>query len=56
MELIREPLNVDFEVDPRPLSEDEKKSISNFIKVDKLKKVKVKARLAKRKPTRLKRK
>jgi hypothetical protein len=31
MGLIREPLDVDFFVDPRPLTENEKKMISDFI-------------------------
>ena len=35
MGLIREPLDVDFFVDPRPLTEKEKKMISDFIKADK---------------------
>ena len=35
MGLIREPLDVDFFVDPRPLTEKEKKMISDFIKTDK---------------------
>jgi hypothetical protein len=35
MGLIREPLEVDFFVDPRPISEKEKKMISDFIKADK---------------------
>ena len=37
MGLIREPLEVDFYVDPRPLTEKEKKMISDFIKADKAK-------------------
>ena len=56
MGLIKEPLDVDFVVDPRPLTDKEKKAISDFIKADKLKRAKSKARLAKRKPTSLKRK
>ena len=35
MGLIREPLEVDFFVDPRPLTEKEKKMISDYIKSDK---------------------
>ena len=35
MGLIIEPLDVDFVVDPRPLTEKEKKMISDFIKADK---------------------
>ena len=37
MGLIREPLDIDFFVDPRPLTEKEKKMISDFIKTDKKK-------------------
>jgi hypothetical protein len=37
MGLIREPLDVDFYVDPKPLTEKDKKMISDFIKADKLK-------------------
>ena len=53
MGLIREPLDVDFVVDPRPLTVDDKKSISDFIKADKLKRANAKS--VKRKSTRLKR-
>ncbi len=35
MGLIREPLEVDFFVNPRPLTEKEQKMISDFIKADK---------------------
>ncbi|QQS50974.1 MAG: hypothetical protein IPM71_15570 [Bacteroidota bacterium] len=35
MGLIREPLEVDFFVDPKPLTEKEKKMISDYIKADK---------------------
>lgn len=35
MGLIRESLEVDFFVDPRPLTEKEKKMISDYIKADK---------------------
>ena len=35
MGLIREPLDVDFFVDPRPLTKKEQKMISDFIKADK---------------------
>ena len=31
MGLIREPLDVDFEFDPKPLTDDEKQKISNYI-------------------------
>ena len=37
MGLIKEPLDVDFVVDPRPLTEKERRMISDFIKADKLK-------------------
>ena len=40
MELLNEPIDVDFVVDPRPLTEKERKSISDFIKNDKLKSAK----------------
>lgn len=39
MGLIREPLDVDFVVDSRPLTEEEKKTISEFIKADKAKRL-----------------
>ena len=35
MGLISEPLELDFFVDPKPLTEIEKKMISDFIKTDK---------------------
>ncbi len=35
MGLIREPLDIDFFVDPKPLTENEKKMIKDFIKEDK---------------------
>ena len=37
MELKKEPLDVDFVVDPRPLTKKEKLAISEFIKADKAK-------------------
>lgn len=37
MGLIKEPLYVDFEVDPRPLTKEEQLAISEFIKEDKAK-------------------
>jgi hypothetical protein len=37
MELLKEPIDVDFVVDPRPLTDKERKLISDFIKNDKLK-------------------
>jgi len=39
MGLIREPLEVDFIVDPRPLTKKEELAISEFIKADKAKRV-----------------
>jgi len=40
---IKEPLNIDFTVDPRPLTEEEQKAISNYIQAEKTKnKAKVK--------------
>jgi len=39
MGLIREPLEVDFVVDPRPLTKKEELAISEFIKADKAKRV-----------------
>ena len=35
MGLIKEPINVDFVVDPRPLTKTEEKAISDFIRADK---------------------
>ena len=35
MGLIKEPLDVDFVVDPRPLTKAEEKAISDFIRADK---------------------
>jgi len=37
MGLIKEPLDVDFVVDPRPLTKKEEIAISEFIKADKAK-------------------
>lgn len=39
MGLIREPLDVDFVVDSRPLTKAEEKAISDFIKSDKAKRL-----------------
>ena len=36
MGLIKEPLDIDFYVDPRPLTIEEKSLISEYIKADKL--------------------
>lgn len=53
MGLIREPLDVDFVVDPRPLTKEEELAISAFIKADKakrkLKEKQTKARQTKQK-------
>ncbi|MEO6229900.1 MAG: hypothetical protein ABJB11_21870 [Ferruginibacter sp.] len=51
MGLMREPLDVDFVVDPRPLTKEEESAISDFIKADKAKRLlkgkhKVKTRLS----------
>lgn len=35
MPLIKEPIDVDFVVDPRPLTKAEEKAISDFIRADK---------------------
>ena len=35
MGIVREPLDVDFVVDPRPLSKEDQQKISEFIKADK---------------------
>ena len=35
MGLIKEPLEIDFEVENRPLTKEEEKLISNFIKAEK---------------------
>jgi hypothetical protein len=37
MGLIKEPKNIDFYVDSRPLTKEEEKRISDFIKADKKK-------------------
>lgn len=37
MALIKEPLNVDFYVDPRPMTKEDEKAINDYIKADKLK-------------------
>ena len=55
MGLRREPLDVDFVVDPRPLTAEDKKAISDFLKADKLKRTKAKARSLKGRSARLKR-
>jgi hypothetical protein len=40
MGLIREPLEIDFYVDPRPMTKEDEKAISDYIKTDKLKRSK----------------
>jgi hypothetical protein len=40
MGLIKEPLDVDFYVDPRPMTKEDEKAISDYIKADKLKRSK----------------
>ena len=40
MGLIKEPLEVDFYVDPRPITKEDEKAIRDFIKADKLKRSK----------------
>ena len=40
MGLIKEPLEVDFYVDPRPMSKEDEQAISDFIKADKLNRTK----------------
>jgi len=49
MGLIKEPLNVDFVVDPRPLTKEEKRAISDFIRADKEKRERKNRHKAKRK-------
>lgn len=54
MALIKEPLDVDFVVDPRPLTKEEKQAISEFIRADKEKRKQKKLRskkVARRKAT-----
>jgi len=52
MGLIKEPMDVDFTVDPRPSTKDEEKAISDFIKADKQKRLTKTERVIKRKPKR----
>ncbi len=40
MGLIKEPLDVDFYVDPRPMTKEDEQAISDFIKADKMKRSK----------------
>jgi hypothetical protein len=37
MGLIKEPIDVDFYVDPRPMTQEDEKAISDYIRTDKLK-------------------
>ncbi len=47
MGLIKEPLDVDFVVDPRPLTKKEELAISEFIKADKEKRALLKTSASK---------
>ncbi len=49
MGLIKEPLEVDFYVDPRPITKEDQKAVSDFIKADKLKNAR-KTKNAKQRP------
>jgi len=51
MGLIKEPLDVDFEVDPRPLTKKEELAISEFIKADKAKRALLEKKTTKVKKT-----
>jgi hypothetical protein len=51
MGLIKEPLEVDFVVDPRPLTKKEELAISAFIKADKEKRALIEKRPTRRKST-----
>ena len=42
MERIKEPLDIDFVVDPKPLTKEEQLAISEFIKEDKAKRAMLK--------------
>ena len=52
MGLIKEPLDVDFVVDPRPLTKEEENAISEFIKADKQKRLGKTRRATKKKSKR----
>ena len=39
MDLIKEPLDVDFYVEPRPMTKEDEKAISDYIKAAKLKRL-----------------
>lgn len=45
MGLVKEPINVDFVVDPRALTKAEEKAISDFIRADKVKRKRKKIRI-----------
>jgi hypothetical protein len=53
MGLIREPLDVDFTVESRPLTKEEQNLISEFIKADKLKRQRLERRKITKKTARL---
>jgi hypothetical protein len=44
MGIIKEPLEVDFFVDPRPLTKEELKTITDFIETDKKNRLQIKKR------------
>ncbi len=44
MPLIKEPLNIDFFVEPKELTDNERRLISEYIKADKLKRQKQESR------------
>lgn len=48
MGIIKEPLDVDFVVDPRPLTKKEQLALSEFIKADKAKRALLKKQPAKK--------
>jgi len=52
MGLIKEPLDIDFEVDPRPLTKEEQLAISEFIKEDKAKRAMLEKRPTKSRTSR----
>ena len=52
MGLIKEPLDVDFVIDPRPLTKEEENAISEFIKADKEKRLAKTKRVTKKKSKR----
>ncbi len=51
MGLIKESLDVDFVVDPRPLTKKEQLAISEFIKTDKAKRALAEKKVTKPRPT-----